>query len=812
MDLAGQPDPQLVQHIDREFELRFMKCRGTAFQDFFSDLMEMAFPSDFCRVRPHGKTGDLKCDGYLTNEKTIFQVYGPDELRSLPRLMSKMADDFNGACQHWSDQIAKWVFVHNSRAGLPAQAIQLLQEFRTTHTGIQIENWGFEELRGVLWKIEPRRLDSFFPGRKGTGFSNYSFALPGPADLEKYLTWIRVRMLAERAQNPPNPTTILDLPVRLADPTVINAFYSPHTGSRERFGDEDFKWHETFDRKIINICDLRNNLRQFPRLLVQGDVGSGKTTLLRQFAKHEAKRGLKRLSKIRRYSRTPILIELGRFGPNRSLEQLMLSVLAESGIRMSPEALRYVATRGYMTFLLDGLDEVGQGLRRECLAQIKELSERYPLSKIVITSRPFPRSLLSFHTLSIVPLCVADIVHSVKQAFGTREEFHKRFPNQRIEDYVRLEMRPEIKRICQRPLMLRMIVSLMHRESALPKSLFGIYSRFIEWIFDWEELNEKRIPVGSCMIALRELAALMEGDASRVVLRNEWCEAIATAFQNSGDQALGSMCHAEDAIRCVLNTGLVVVSDGEVAFCHRSFSEFFVARRLVSESTPAHAHQVALDPGVCRFLCSALPNDTDLLNVHLARCKDVQELLPLLEECSTAGGEGGAFQKLYWAITFANELEIHLTHSGYDSWVDTFAATLDELVTIAVSFKPKALSVLKTAAFNMVMARPWDESGMWFEHLLKGLDQYEWPGVRYHRRLLEADFFNHIDLFSYSDEGCKEERNYKALGEYLTALNKDEFEKAAQELSILLRALRPRSTSHHNRRARVPRGQEPLPF
>jgi hypothetical protein len=47
---------------------------GTAFQDRFADLMELAFPRDFQRIRPYGKQGDQKCDGYLASTRTVFQI------------------------------------------------------------------------------------------------------------------------------------------------------------------------------------------------------------------------------------------------------------------------------------------------------------------------------------------------------------------------------------------------------------------------------------------------------------------------------------------------------------------------------------------------------------------------------------------------------------------------------------------------------------------------------------------------------------------------------------------------------------------
>lgn len=820
MNLSDQHDPQFVQHIDREFELRFMKSRGTAFQDFFSELMEMAFPSNFCRVRPHGKTGDLKCDGYLTGEKTVFQVYGPDDIRSLPRLLSKMAEDFNGACQHWSDRLAKWVFVHNSRGGLPAQALQVLEHFRTIQAGLKVESWGFEELRGVLWKIEPRRLESFFPLRKTAGSSDPSFTLPSPAELEKYLTWIRARTKIEEERGPLKPSTIMDLPVRLADPSLIEAFHSPHTTTRKELGYPNDDWHNRFHRKTISSSDLQHILRDHPRVLVEGDAGSGKTTLLRQVARHEAKRGLKRLSRRRRGSRTPVLIELARIAAHRTLEQLILSAIAEANVQLDSEAFHYLATRGYVIFLLDGLDEVAEGARRECLAQIKDLSEQYPSSKIIVTSRRFPQPVLPFHTLGVVPLCEADIVHAMKHAFGTKEEFQKHFSGNvvegsvrlSVEDYVRLKIRPEIKRICERPLMLRMVVSLLRRESTLPKSLYGVYSRFLEWTFYWEELHDKGASAALCSIALEELAYLARTRAPDPVLRGEWAEAVVNRLRCSQDQAFDPIIHAETSIKWIFSTGLVLALDGEVHFSHRSFQEFFIAKWLLKGPAPPNTTQLPPDMGISRFLCGALPDITGLLNVHLSQCESVDELKPLLEEGSTAGCTGGEFEDLYWAIGFAEEMEIHLSHSGPGQWTETFAEEIiDEIVRIAVIFKPKALSILRNAAFSLIIAVQWDQSGQWFEHLMNGFDQYDWPGTRYLRQFANAGFFEHADRFA-EDGTLKKEANYEALRGFVDALDENKFDKAEEQLAIILRVLRPRKKVHRRPRIKSKPGQESLPF
>jgi hypothetical protein len=72
--------------------------------------------------------------------------------------------------------------------------------------------------------------------------------------------------------------------------------------------------------------------------------------------------------------------------------------------------------------------------------------------------------------------------------------------------------------------MLRMVVSLLRRDSTLPKLLYGVYSRFLEWTFYWEELHDKGASEALCLMALEELASLAITHATEPVLRSPIAE------------------------------------------------------------------------------------------------------------------------------------------------------------------------------------------------------------------------------------------------------------------------------------------------
>lgn len=109
------------------FKNLYLEKDGNEFQDFFSEIMEKCHPGDFQRVRPWGNTGDRKNDGYLRSERTLFQVYAPNEM-SASDAVAKINEDFHGALPYWETYFDTWVFVHNSKDGLGPAIVAKLND------------------------------------------------------------------------------------------------------------------------------------------------------------------------------------------------------------------------------------------------------------------------------------------------------------------------------------------------------------------------------------------------------------------------------------------------------------------------------------------------------------------------------------------------------------------------------------------------------------------------------------------------------------------------------------------------------------
>ncbi|ROP37240.1 ABC-three component system protein [Saccharothrix texasensis] len=141
-------------------ELALHAKKATAFQDHFNDVMEAVYGSDFVRVRPAGKDGDRKCDGYQQSTDTVFQVYAPSRI-DLAKWVSKIKEDFAGAKDQWPS-MKSWIFVHNQHDGLPPDTLQALLKIKEDNPSLVIDQWPPSHLLGLTADLSEEQLIRVF--------------------------------------------------------------------------------------------------------------------------------------------------------------------------------------------------------------------------------------------------------------------------------------------------------------------------------------------------------------------------------------------------------------------------------------------------------------------------------------------------------------------------------------------------------------------------------------------------------------------------------------------------------------------------
>ncbi|WP_303902906.1 ABC-three component system protein [Thiohalomonas denitrificans] len=143
-----------------QFKTAYLEKKGNEFQDWFATIMEKRFPGDFIRVRPWGKAGDRKNDGYVRSKRWLFQVYAPNDM-SAKAALAKIDEDYTGALPCWQEYFDTWIFMHNSKLGLGPDVAAKLVELDGAGPPAVVA-WGFEELRRIVFELKVAELASLF--------------------------------------------------------------------------------------------------------------------------------------------------------------------------------------------------------------------------------------------------------------------------------------------------------------------------------------------------------------------------------------------------------------------------------------------------------------------------------------------------------------------------------------------------------------------------------------------------------------------------------------------------------------------------
>jgi hypothetical protein len=139
-------------HYEQQLKLYFYEKKWGEFQNFFSELMGLRYPSDYVPVRPWGKLGDMKNDGYLKSKRLLFQLYAPIVISDATAI-KKIDEDFLGAYAHWEKYFDSWFFVHNGMSGLGPHILKKLLDLELAHPPVKLGQWGFHEIRKEVFEL-----------------------------------------------------------------------------------------------------------------------------------------------------------------------------------------------------------------------------------------------------------------------------------------------------------------------------------------------------------------------------------------------------------------------------------------------------------------------------------------------------------------------------------------------------------------------------------------------------------------------------------------------------------------------------------
>lgn len=128
------------KHLARVlFHKKVYTSEGQQFEDLLCRIMELN-DGRFSRVKPHGKIGDKKNDGYIQDLGIYFQIFSPEDpmsAASITTAVEKAKTDFLGLKQYWDSisPIKQFYFAYNDKyKGAYPDIEKALADIRLTHS------------------------------------------------------------------------------------------------------------------------------------------------------------------------------------------------------------------------------------------------------------------------------------------------------------------------------------------------------------------------------------------------------------------------------------------------------------------------------------------------------------------------------------------------------------------------------------------------------------------------------------------------------------------------------------------------------
>ncbi|MCW2929119.1 MAG: hypothetical protein JWM19_81 [Actinomycetia bacterium] len=166
-------------------ELRFMELvaqeSGEGFQRLFQRVMKSVEGDAFLDIRPIGRHGDRKCDGWSINSQTCYAAYGPFAKKNQNQVRRKIESDLRGAAEAWPE-MRGWRLVHNDRNGISALVASALISLQAESSSALpnaaiLPPWGPKDLWWLLrqaprearesvlgfppWNLAPSQVEGF---------------------------------------------------------------------------------------------------------------------------------------------------------------------------------------------------------------------------------------------------------------------------------------------------------------------------------------------------------------------------------------------------------------------------------------------------------------------------------------------------------------------------------------------------------------------------------------------------------------------------------------------------------------------------
>ena len=311
-------------------------------------------------------------------------------------------------------------------------------------------------------------------------------------------------------------------------------------------------------------------------VVITGSGGSGKSMMMRHLL----------LDGLLQANRVPIFLELRELNQTPiSLKQFIQNTLHLNNFALDDEYIEKALKAGHFLLLFDGFDEIALSLRKRVSKELIELAKSYERNLIYVSSRPDNEfagwssfSVFRIQALHLSQAC--ELIEKLPFDLDLKGKFLHELKNGLFTTH---------ESFLSNPLLLSIMLLTYGQSADIPNKLNVFYNQAYEALFQrhdalkgaFQRARQSKLDIQD-FARVFSAFSIQTYDKRRFHMTRsealeylERCKKILQIKFDSNDYLLD----AEQAVCLLIEDGLLI------AFSHRSFQEFFVAR-FICDSKP----------------------------------------------------------------------------------------------------------------------------------------------------------------------------------------------------------------------------------
>lgn len=366
-------------------------------------------------------------------------------------------------------------------------------------------------------------------------------------------------------------------------PELYVPLFSKDPDKKHEKGDE--KDHSGIREPVEKDVEIETLAGRGETLLITGRAGSGKTTL----AKYMARSIVNDQSENFKKGSLPILIYLSLLKKypyeNKDAKDLLDWCCKNNILKfLDLETILSFCENGRCVFILDGLDEADEGLRKFIDIAFADFRIVYKSLKVILLGRPHvTEGKVSFrlgdrkaHVRDLSPDQIRLFIDKwFSHVFGHGSSKGEELAKKMKSDILATK---EIEDLTNNPLLLSTMCMLYNDSHELPDQRADLYRRYLAWLFF--KLDEK----AKVERFMMEMAATMMKGEDYGIDRHDAVRLLKKIYSSA------DLNHDHGLLfdRIEPATGLLEKKNGRYKFIHNTFREFLTARYFNHFATDSH--------------------------------------------------------------------------------------------------------------------------------------------------------------------------------------------------------------------------------